>query len=1287
MASMKLFIKKISTWWLQLTFSTALTTAVAQNTEFTYQGRVLDHGTTFTGTGQFEFSLVTSSNANSQATAAATINGGAVTGIGIVNGGSGYPSAPVVTIGVPGGSGVTATAIATVSDGVVTSVAINNGGSGYASVPAVTIGPPPPDLFYTTYWNSDGTGGSQPESAMDVGVTNGLFTVVLGDTNLANMAPIDMSLFAEPNLQLRIWFNDGVNGFAALTPAQNLTPTPYAIEAMNANGASNLLGLLPATQLSGTIANSSLPANPSFAGTVTAGSFSGSGTGLTSVSASTLSSASLSFLTNSALGQTYSSSQPDYSQWPDGWNSWFSAGAGISQSIVTNAMALMAANGLQACGLTTISMDGGDFTNRDTNGIPLMNAAQFPNGFPWLAKYLSTNGFRVGVYGVVSPGFGLSGDASDYYFYGAEAAGANYFLTNGVTYFKFDAPITPIYGTEDAWPDLYSFNGDEVQPFGVDDVYDLSYLTFVTDCRQSSRAVFFNASTRFDGLNYGANITTLLNSWRYTGMSFTNSLGQVFSGDIDGPQNEFLLWGWIGLAAQQTPPQGGWHYPDFDTLQSSTIAGFQRHMYAAAEFGSIFQVSSPSALDGTFQYHSWTNELGSALIHQIRARGTIPYLAYVTNGCYVYEKDNLQGGKDVLVENENYAALPGGNGSADENNTLYQRWTELVCTNCYVYGSSNCYFSFWATNAVLDFGRLGLSGANCQVTTLCPLGNSTAQATGSLPVFLYAAGANLYTINPVNTFPTPAGPTVNIMALPWFNFWTTNSPGNPLNELEPYVTTGNITGTSAPSMTLGGAVYYPINGAGSFQCLAGVSSTGNSSIGSRQWFYVDGSLVATTAVWTANGQSTNIFFNLSPTDQMLEIVSSNLATFQAIQFNYTNSGNYNGTFAGNGSGLVGVASATNAAYLTGTNPADGNDWNLDTNGDFYTSGDLSARSVSGSFTGNAGGLTNLNASQLTSGTVPLARLTGITSNQLDAATWQLATNLNGGFAALASNVVPGISITNASITNSFFAGNGGGLTNLNAAELSSRGLGNFFVGSAGNSTTSGANNTAMGLNSLAGNTTGSGNTAYGSGALSANTGGTNNIALGFNAGDNISTSSSDIDIGSPGIAGDNRTTRIGVQGVQTNAFIAGVSGATAASGVEVYVNANGQLGTLTSSARFKQDIQKMGDTSDVLLALQPVTFKYKAGIDPDGTPQFGLIAEQVAQVDPDLVARDDQHRIYTVRYQAVNAMLLNEFLKQHQTIEEQNAEIRQQSTEINDLKARLDKVEQFITPKKTGPQN
>ena len=261
------------------------TTAFAQGTAFTYQGRVTDNGTNFAGTGQFKFALVTSTNYNHQATATANLSGTFVTSYNLISGGSGYVSAPTVTVSGGGGSGATATAI--ISGGVVTQINPGSAGSGYSSLPTVTIAPPPANITYVTFWSNDGTStaGSQPVAAVSAPVASGLFTVALGDTTLANMAAINASVFTSPNLQLRIWFSDGVNGFAALSPVQNVTPTPYAAFA---NNASNVLGSIPATQLTGTVASTQLPASPVFSGTVSASNFAGNGAGLNNVNAATL---------------------------------------------------------------------------------------------------------------------------------------------------------------------------------------------------------------------------------------------------------------------------------------------------------------------------------------------------------------------------------------------------------------------------------------------------------------------------------------------------------------------------------------------------------------------------------------------------------------------------------------------------------------------------------------------------------------------------------------------------------------------------------------------------------------------------------------------------------------------------------------------------------------------------------------------------------------------------------------------------------------------------------------
>ena len=199
--------------------------------------------------------------------------------------------------------------------------------------------------------------------------------------------------------------------------------------------------------------------------------------------------------------------------------------------------------------------------------------------------------------------------------------------------------------------------------------------------------------------------------------------------------------------------------------------------------------------------------------------------------------------------------------------------------------------------------------------------------------------------------------------------------------------------------------------------------------------------------------------------------------------------------------------------------------------------------------------------------------------------------------------------------------------------------------------TTGNANVAIGSLAAHSNFTGGGNTAVGRGALFDNQSGNYNIAIGFAAGDRT-TGSNNIVIGDIGVEGESNTVRIGgggFTGPQTAAFIAGISG-TAVVGDPVVVDGNGQLGTVASSARFKKNIKPMDKTSEAILALKPVSFQYRS--DSKGTPQFGLIAEEVAKANPDLVVRNRNGEIYSVRYDQVNAMLLNEFLKEHSKVEQ-----------------------------------
>jgi Chaperone of endosialidase len=217
--------------------------------------------------------------------------------------------------------------------------------------------------------------------------------------------------------------------------------------------------------------------------------------------------------------------------------------------------------------------------------------------------------------------------------------------------------------------------------------------------------------------------------------------------------------------------------------------------------------------------------------------------------------------------------------------------------------------------------------------------------------------------------------------------------------------------------------------------------------------------------------------------------------------------------------------------------------------------------------------------------------------------------------------------------------------------------------------TAGNDNAAVGYFALYHNTTGNSNTATGYDALLNNTTGIENIALGNFAGSNLTTGDQNIDIGNVGVGAEANTIRIGTEGTQTNAYLAGVYQTNIAKGLVVKVDSDGHVGTVGSSERFKDAIKPMDKASEAVLALKPVTFHYKKEFDPDATPQFGLVAEEVEKVNPDLVVRDTKGQVYTVRYEAINAMLLNEFLKEHRKVQEQDATIAKQEKELKTLAA------------------
>lgn len=281
----------------------------------------------------------------------------------------------------------------------------------------------------------------------------------------------------------------------------------------------------------------------------------------------------------------------------------------------------------------------------------------------------------------------------------------------------------------------------------------------------------------------------------------------------------------------------------------------------------------------------------------------------------------------------------------------------------------------------------------------------------------------------------------------------------------------------------------------------------------------------------------------------------------------------------------------------------------------------------------------------------------------------LAANYNGS-----SNAALGANALSANVSGSNNVGVGAGALSNNAVGASNTAVGSQALannGTGNNSTAVGAQalssyngggccNTAVGFGAMAGTTGGQNNVAIGNDALSANVNGGGNIAIGVNAGSAV-TGYNNIEIGNAGLNTDSNTIRIGTAGQQVNTYIAGINGAWVDSSTAfgVYVDANGKLGVYRSSQRYKEDIQNMGAASDALMQLRPVQFRYKQAA-PDGSKplQFGLIAEEVAPLYPELIVHGKDGQIESVQYQQLPAMLLNELQKQHRIIESQEREIR-----------------------------
>lgn len=282
---------------------------------------------------------------------------------------------------------------------------------------------------------------------------------------------------------------------------------------------------------------------------------------------------------------------------------------------------------------------------------------------------------------------------------------------------------------------------------------------------------------------------------------------------------------------------------------------------------------------------------------------------------------------------------------------------------------------------------------------------------------------------------------------------------------------------------------------------------------------------------------------------------------------------------------------------------------------------------------------------------------------------------NSGFANSAFGDAALSNVNSAGIYDSAFgafalsaltSGDGNSAFGTYALNLDTTGSYNTSIGNfASYFNTTGGDNISIGPFSLEDNTSGNSNTAIGFGALIYNTTGNSNIGIGPYAGYTASTGSNNIEIGNYGNSGDSGVIRIGTSGNQTSFYAAGINSVAVSGGVPVYINSNGQLGTVNSSIRFKEDVHDMGDASSAIFRLRPVTYRYKQAYADGSKPiDYGLIAEEVAKVYPDMVVKGADGQIQTVQYQKLTPMLLNEVQKQHQLLTRQSQLMAKQEQTI-----------------------
>jgi hypothetical protein len=1046
----------------------------------------------------------------------------------------------------------------------------------------------------TAYWSNDGslslvpgaiTPSSQPTNSVQLLVSKGLYSVLLGDTSIANMTvALPASAFTNSDVRLRVWFNDGTNGSQLLTPDQRIAAVGYAFMADNIkDGAITSAklqdGAVTSTKLGsgavtnaaigfGAVGTSQLQSGLNLGGTTT-GIFSGNGAALTNLNVTSVggvSAANVASGANLANGNILAPGNNDV---------FFGNGAG------------------------NLTSTGFDNTGVGVQAAHAMTSGPLNTVIGSHAGSSNTTGYQNTAVGAFAFASNTSGGEN-------MAAGVNALKLNT--------------------------NGDMNTATGWQALFNNT--TGFLNTAVGHAALQNNAAK---GWNTAIGASALLNSDAYNNIAVGYSAGiNLTTGDYN------IDIGNAGVAGESNTIRIG----DPNTHTASYLAGIVNST-------AINLPATTSATNGVIQMN------GTPIISALGS-----FNLFLGNGAGNFALTGIQNtavGSSALA-----SSTTGGGNTATGANALKANTDGIKNTALGLSALANNTTA--SNNTAVGSGALVLNSTGANNTAIgvnAAFNNNMGSNNTALG---YRAGFNLDTgsnnidigndgfSGDANTIRigTPGTHTTTYIA--GVINGTFSGDGSGVTNLSAGSLTGTLPALNASALTGLSAANITVNG--TLPVLNGSALTGLNASNITTGTLPVAQLPATVALTTGGNNFTG-FQTITGDGPRAKMKASTANNSSYMEFRDSNDGN-NGGFRG-------IIGADGLQYTGTSNQFTIATWN-DSPLAFYTNQN---RRMTISSTGNVGIGTAPSAATLdVAGTINIPATTSATNGVIQMAGTPIISakgtqnlflgNGAGNFTLSGSaNTATGYQALAASTTASNNAAVG-----WKAAASTTTGSGNTAVGPGAlfNNTTGGSN-TAVGLNAAFTNSIGTNNTAIGYQAL-LNTTGTNNIGIGKDSGSSLSTGNNNIDIGHVGAGADSGVIRIGTPGTQVATVIAGIRGVTTGqpNGVNVLIDSSGQLGTVSSSRRYKEDVSDMAEASDKLYSLRPVQFRYKTPFANGEKPiQFGLIAEEVAEVFPELAVFNSEGQPETVKYQDITPLLLNEFLKEHRRVaalSEENATLR-----------------------------